>query len=173
MLLQSSKQDSSLEDDKVKKEDRPSSSHLSTYSGKNPDKEEPSDDLSKPKKVHYYSKSKNSQDAVYWINSARAQDKGLRFWQTRSHAVIVYSSVSADCIYKVISQKEERTLFERLSTPRPAPKTVLESAWQSKQQQQQQQEHIRECVFQHQENWCRERNKVNQYKTQNHLASGN
>ena len=69
---------------------------------------------------------------------SRAQDKGLRFWQTRSHAVIVYSSVPADCIYKVISQKGERTLFERLSTPRPAPKIALKGAWQSQQQQQQQ-----------------------------------
>ena len=42
----------------------------------------------------------------------------------------------ADSIYKVISQKKERTVFERLSTPRPAPKIVLKSAWQSQQQQQ-------------------------------------
>ena len=33
MLRQFSNQDSSLEDEKVKKEDRPSSSHLSTRSG--------------------------------------------------------------------------------------------------------------------------------------------
>ena len=71
---------------------------------------------------------------------SRAQDKGLRFWQTRSHAVIVYSSVPADCIYKVIPQKGERTLFERLSTPRPAPKIALKGVWQSQQQQQQQQD---------------------------------
>ena len=32
------------------------------------------------------------------------------------------------------------TLFERLSTPRPAPKIVLKSAWQSQQLQQQQQD---------------------------------
>ena len=109
--------------------------------GDNPDEEEPSDDLSKPRKAHYYSEWTNSQDAVCWISLARAQDKGLRFfWQTRSHAVIVYSSVPADCIYKVISPKGERTLFERLSTPRPAPKIVLKSAWQSQQQQQQQQD---------------------------------
>ena len=68
----------------------------------------------------------------------RAQDKGPRFWQTRSHAVIVYNSVPADCIYKVISQKGKRTLFERLSTLRPAPKIALKGAWQSQQQQQQQ-----------------------------------
>ena len=46
----------------------------------------------------------------------------------------------ADCIYKVISQQRERTLFERLSTPRPAPKTALKSAWQSQRQEQQQQQ---------------------------------
>ena len=107
--------------------------------GPNPDEEKLSDDLSKPRKVQYESKLKTNQDAVYWINLPRAQDKGLRFWQTRSHAIIVCSSVPADCIYKVISQKGERTLFERLSTPRPAPKIVLKSAWQSQQQQQQQQ----------------------------------
>ena len=39
-----------------------------------------------------------------------------------------------------MSQKWERTLFERLSTPRPAPQIVLKSAWQSQQQQQQQQD---------------------------------
>ena len=33
MALQSSSEDSSLEDEKARKEDRPSSSHLSTYSG--------------------------------------------------------------------------------------------------------------------------------------------
>ena len=72
MSLQSSNQDPSLEDEKAKKEDRQSS---------HPYEEEPGDDLSKPRKVHNDSKWKNSQDAVHWINLARAQDKGLRFWQ--------------------------------------------------------------------------------------------
>ena len=74
--------------------------------GDSPDEEEPREDFSKP---HYHSKWKSRQDAVNWINLARAQDKGLQSWQTRSHAIIVCRSVSADCIYKVISQKEERT----------------------------------------------------------------
>ena len=63
--------------------------------GDNPDEEEPCDDLSKPRKVHCYSTWKNTQDAVHWINLARAQDKGLRFWKTRSHAVIAHSSQSS------------------------------------------------------------------------------
>ena len=119
--------------------------------GNNPDEEEPSDDLSKPRKVHCHSKGKNYQDAVHWINLARAQDKGLRFWQTRSHAVIVYNSVLADCIHKVICQKGEGTLFERFSTPRPAPKILLKSAWQSQQQQQQQQDTSESASSKHQE----------------------
>ena len=81
--------------------------------GYNPDKAGPSDDLSKPRKVHHYSKWKTRQDAVCWINLARAQDKGLQFWQTRSNAVIVHNSVPTDCIFKVISQRGERTLFQR------------------------------------------------------------
>ena len=70
--------------------------------GDKPDEEEPSDDLSKPRKGHNHSKWKPRQDAVYWSNLARVQDKGLIFWHTRSHAVIKYSSVPANCIYKVI-----------------------------------------------------------------------
>ena len=39
-------------------------------------------------------------------------------------------------MYKMISQKDERTLFERLSTSRRTPKIVLKSSWQTHQQQQ-------------------------------------
>ena len=92
--------------------------------------------VQKQRKVHYHSKWKTTQDAVYWVNLGRAQDKG--FWKTRSNAVIVYN-VFWQTVYKVISQKGERSLFERLSPPRPALKVVLQSAWQSQQQQQQQQ----------------------------------
>ena len=71
--------------------------------GGNPDEEEPSDGLLKPRKVHCHSKWKLRQDAVYWINLARAQEKGLQFWQTRSHAITVHNSVPTDCIHNVIS----------------------------------------------------------------------
>ena len=43
--------------------------------GDNPDEEEPNDDLSKPRKVHYHSKWKPSQDAVYWTHLARARQR--------------------------------------------------------------------------------------------------
>ena len=84
--------------------------------GDNPDEEGPCDELPKPRKVHNHNKWKSRQDAVSVEPEHRS--KGLQFWQTRSHAIIVYSSVPADCLYKVVSQKGERTFFERLSTPR-------------------------------------------------------
>ena len=73
--------------------------------GNNPDEDEPSDDLLKPRAVYYHSKWKPHEDAVYWINFARAQDKGLQLWKTGSHASIVHNSVPADCIEKVVYQK--------------------------------------------------------------------
>ena len=67
---------------------RESKAGRQTIFGYNPHEEESGNDPSKPRKVHYHSKWKNTQDAVYWVDLARAQDKGPRFWQTRSNAVI-------------------------------------------------------------------------------------
>ena len=71
---------------------------------------------------------------MYWVNLAQAQDEGLRFWQTRTNAVI--SLCWQIALTKQFLRKGNCTLFERLSTPRPATKIVLTSAWQSQQQQQ-------------------------------------
>ena len=100
-----------------------------------PDEEAPSDDFTMPRKVHDHSNWKHDQDSVYWEKLSRAQDQGFRFWQTKSSAIIVHNPVPANCIYKVISQNGHRTLFERTSTPRPAPKVTLGCNWQSQQQQ--------------------------------------
>ena len=89
----------------------------------------------------YKTKWEYSQDAADWIHLAKAQEKGLKFWQTRSHAIIVHDSMPVDCIEKVVSENREKTLYQRLSTPRPAPKIMLKSVWNLQQQQQQQQQH--------------------------------
>ena len=93
--------------------------------------------------MHRKSKSKFSQDAAYWILLARAQGKGLKFWQTRSHPIVVHNSLPAGCIEKVVSGNGDKTLYERLSTPQRAQKKNLNSVWNSKQQQQQQQDILR------------------------------
>ena len=79
-----------------------------------------------------------NQDVVYWIKLSRAQDQGLRFWQTKSFANITNTTVPGNCIDRVTSQNGDRVLFERLTTPRPALKVTLKSHWQTQQQQQQQ-----------------------------------
>ena len=94
------------------------------------------DDYTIPQKVHYHSSWKRNQDVVYWVKLTRAQDQGLQFWQTESHAIIVHSPVPADWIYRLISHNGDRILFDRLSTPRPAPKVTLKSNCHSQQQQQ-------------------------------------
>ena len=75
----------------------------------------------------------------FWVKLSRAQDQGLQLWQTKSHAIIVHSPVPAECIFGVISQNGDRTLFKRLSIPRFEPKVTLKSKCHSQQQQQQQQ----------------------------------
>ena len=68
-----------------------------------------------PQKVHYQTYWKRNQDAVHWIRLSRAQDQGLRFWQTKSFAIITYATVSADCTDRVTSQNGDRVIFERLA----------------------------------------------------------
>ena len=103
--------------------------------------EESNNDFSRARKVYHNSEWKPHQDAVYWIHLAKAQEKGLHFfWLARSHAMILYDSVPTDCIEKEVHQGGDNTLNQRLSTPRPAPKTVLKDVWELKQQQQQQQQ---------------------------------
>ena len=83
--------------------------------GENPAEEAPSDDFTMPRKVHYHSIWKHDQDAVCWVKLSRAQDQGLRFWQTKSSAIIVHNLVPAKCIHKVISQNGDRTLRKTLN----------------------------------------------------------
>ena len=67
--------------------------------------------------------------SVGLIRKKKVQEKGLQLWQTRSHATILYDSVPADCIEKVVSTNLKR-LFQKTSTPRPPPKIILKEAWQ-------------------------------------------
>ena len=72
---------------------------------------------------------------MYWIHLSRAQEKGLQFWQTRSHAIIVHDSVPADLDYissidiSFVATFEELSRYENNLTlgindgPLPGPKT--------------------------------------------------
>ena len=83
-----------------------------------------------PERAHSKTEWKWAQDAVYWIHLAKAQEKGMTFWQTQSRAIIVHTTVPPGCAERVISQKGETTLYQRPCTSRPRKfsKKCLESA---------------------------------------------
>ena len=70
--------------------------------------------FSVPRKVHYHSNWKFTQDAVYWIKLSRARQQGLRFQQTKSNAQSYTILCQQIASLKVICEKGDRILFERL-----------------------------------------------------------
>ena len=72
------------------------------------------------------SKWKMTQDVMYWINSRKAEDKGLTFWQTRSRAFILYDSVPADCIEKLVSTKSDKIFVSKGSYSAAASQNCVE-----------------------------------------------
>ena len=60
-------------------------------------------DLTKPRLAWYKQKTwKRHQDTVYWVDIQLAQRKGLKFYQTRCNAIILYDVLPAYCIPKVV-----------------------------------------------------------------------
>ena len=81
-------------------------------------KEEYCRDLTQPRKVHCITGWKYSQNVVYWIHLDRAQEKGIAFWQTKSHAFVKNSTVPPDFIERVVSQRGEMTIYQNSSSKR-------------------------------------------------------
>ena len=104
------------------------------------EQEEPSEDYSRPRKVHHHSRWGNDQNTVYCVELSRAQDLRLQFGQTKSNAIIVHQSVPYRCIDRVVGDNGGRIIFQRILTPRPGPKVILRDTWIPQQQQQQQKE---------------------------------
>ena len=60
-------------------------------------------DLSAPRHAQYLHKAwKRHQDGVYWVDINLAIAKGLKFYQTRSNAIILQETLPAYCIPKVV-----------------------------------------------------------------------
>ena len=58
-------------------------------------------DSTKPRLASYKQKWKSHQDTVCWVDIQLAQRKGLKFYQTRSNAIILYYALAAYCFSKV------------------------------------------------------------------------
>ena len=72
-------------------------------------------DLNVPRHAQYLHNAwKRHQDAVYWVNINLAIEKGLKFYQTRSNAIILQETLPAYCIPKVVRIKTGEVLYEKV-----------------------------------------------------------
>ena len=78
----------------------------------------------------YMQKWKRHRDTVYWVDIQLAQRKGLKFFQTRSNAVILYDSLPAYRISKAIVVKSEEIIYQKVYlSPRPPPTISWKDNW--------------------------------------------
>ena len=89
--------------------------------------EEISCDLTKPRIVPYNNTWKPHQNIVYWCNLKLAQEKGWLFYQTRSHAIVLFDTLPAVCIETVVCMKTRDELFQKVRLTPRAPRVVLTS----------------------------------------------
>ena len=81
-------------------------------------------DLTEPRLASYEQKKwKRHQDTVYWVDIQLAQQKGFKFYQTRSNAIILYDTLPAYRTPKVVVMESGESLYEKVyASPRPPPK---------------------------------------------------
>ena len=102
--------------------------------------EETACDLTTPRIVPYKNTWKRDQNTVYWCNLKLAQEKGLRIYQTRSHAIVLYDTQPAVCIEKVVCMNPKDELFQKVRWVPGAPRVVLRSNSKIGPQDQQEQD---------------------------------
>ena len=67
---------------------------------------------------------------MYWVDIQLAQRKGLKFYQTRLNAIILYDTLPAYCISKVVVLESGEIIYEKVyMSPRPPPKTSFKDNW--------------------------------------------
>ena len=88
-------------------------------------------DLEAPRLAQYMHEAwKKHQNTVYWVDIKFAQKKGLKFYQTRSNAIILYQTLPASCIPKAVRMETGEIIYEKVyESPRPPPKISLRNDW--------------------------------------------
>ena len=71
-------------------------------------------DMTQPRIAVYKHDWNVHQNTVYWCNLRVAQNKGLQSYQTRSNAIILYNTLSAMCIEKVVIRKSGEELYRKM-----------------------------------------------------------
>ena len=91
-------------------------------------------DLTKPRIAPYPNTWNRLQNTVFWCNLKFVQEKGLQFYQTRSHAVVLHNTLPAACIEKAVCKKTQDELFQKVRLIPRVPRVVLKSNSQHGQQ---------------------------------------
>ena len=88
-------------------------------------------DLRAPRHAQYMHEGwKKHQNTVYWVDIKLALKKGLKFCQTRSNAIILYDTLPAYCIPKVVRMETGEVMYEKVyASPRLPPKISLKHDW--------------------------------------------
>ena len=69
-------------------------------------------------------------NTVYWVDINLALKKGLKFYQTRSNAIILHERLPAYCSPKVVMMETGEVIYEKeIASPRPPPKISLKHDW--------------------------------------------
>ena len=84
-------------------------------------------DLNATRHAQYMHKAwKRHQNTVYWVDINLVIAKGLKFYQTRSNAIILFETLPAYCIPKVVRMVTGQAIFEKVfASTRPPPKISL------------------------------------------------
>ena len=87
-------------------------------------------DLTKPRLASYKQKWKRHQETVYWVDIQLAQRKGLKFYQTRCNAIILYDTLPGYCISEAIVMASAEVKDQKVCmSPRPPPKISYKDDW--------------------------------------------
>ena len=88
-------------------------------------------DLEAPRLARYmHTAWKKHQNTVYWVDINLALKKGLKFYQTRSNAIILYNTLPACGIPKAVRMETGEVIYEKVyESPRPPPKIFLRNDW--------------------------------------------
>ena len=88
-------------------------------------------DLEAPRLAWYKQKRwKNHQNMVYWVDIKLAKQKGFKFHQTRSNAIILHDTLPAYCIPKAIMMGTGEIIYEKVcASPRLPTKISCRDNW--------------------------------------------
>ena len=96
------------------------------------DHEDPHElDLTTPRLAWYKQKKwTRHQDTVYWVDLQLAQQKGFKFHQTRSNSIILYETLPAYCVPKVVVMEPGENIYQKVYvSPRLPPKISFQDNW--------------------------------------------